>query len=140
MGMQNLQGLSNNMSKYTSKSSRTTSESQKPLQNVQGGPASREIISCKKRSTGTIQFTMTDDLMPQTAFELRLTPSEAAILMYLHMRETKKMAPATREDIIIDTHLSDRTVDGAIAKLKRLGKIKRVVSYSPNGALKFTEQ
>lgn len=53
------------------------------------------------------------------------TPSEAAILYYLQVRQLQGGGPATREEIKFALQLSDRTIDGALRKLREAGAVDK---------------
>lgn len=76
-----------------------------------------------------IRFTVSAEMDHKTGFKEASKPGEVAVLMYLHLRKIEGGGPATREAILTDTELSERTVDGALARLKRAGKIERIVTY-----------
>lgn len=62
------------------------------------------------------------------------TPSEMAILMYLRLRQMEApegFQAATKADILRDLQLSERTVDGALRKLKSDNLIEKKEIYLP---------
>lgn len=77
----------------------------------------------------TIRFTVVPEMDHKSTFKQGKKPGEVAVLMYLHLRRVEGAGPASREAILEDTELSERTVDGALASLKKAGKITRIVTY-----------
>lgn len=67
---------------------------------------------------------------PYSAEMTQRTASEALVLMYLRLRLAKGQPGATREQIILDTGVSDRTLDRALTRLKREGAIERSVIWT----------
>lgn len=51
--------------------------------------------------------------------------SQKALLLYMALRERGNHPPATREHLLADTRLSERTLDTALAQLKRSGYVLR---------------
>jgi DNA-binding MarR family transcriptional regulator len=72
-----------------------------------------------------VKFGLAEPVVYNSPFLKGLTMSQAAILLYLANRELIGGGPAGRQQILSDTQMSERTVDGALAKLKRDGRLVR---------------
>lgn len=59
------------------------------------------------------------------------TPSEWGILSYLRLRQLEEKPPATREDILLDSGLSERTVDAALRTLRKQGAVEKKEIFVP---------
>jgi len=57
------------------------------------------------------------------------TPSEALVLTYLRLRRSEGKSGATREQMVRDTGVSDRTLDRTLTKLKQEGVIEKHVIW-----------
>lgn len=65
------------------------------------------------------------------AHELHLSSAEFGILMFLTLREQEGQ-PATYDELLERIPLSKRTIDGALAKLRKKSLIQRVITYIPS--------
>lgn len=57
--------------------------------------------------------------------------SEALVLTYLRLREVEGRGGATREDMELDTGVSDRTLDRTLTTLKKAGGVERYTEKAP---------
>lgn len=63
------------------------------------------------------------------AKELELKPGEFGILMYLKLQENLGRPAPTREELLAALPIAARTLDGALAALKRQGLVGRSVTF-----------
>lgn len=84
---------------------------------------------------GTMQkivfYCIVDEIDPR---ELELKSSEFGILMYLKLQENLGRPPPTRDELLDALPIGARTLDGALAALKRRGLIGR------HGTFRVTEK
>lgn len=72
-----------------------------------------------------VNHTVTSD----TIGEAELSPTAAAVLMYICLAESEGKRSPTREKIVVGLRFSDRSVGAALTELKRRAFIERVVAY-----------
>lgn len=63
------------------------------------------------------------------AKELNLKPSEFGILMYLKLLENQGKPAPTRDELLAALPIGPRTLDGALAELKRRELVARAVVF-----------
>lgn len=63
------------------------------------------------------------------AKDLELKPGEFGILMYLKLQENLGRPAPTRDELLAALPIGARTLDGALAVLKRRGLIGRSVTF-----------
>lgn len=61
---------------------------------------------------------------------LKLSTAEYLILLQLQNRELAKLPAMTREEILAKVTFEERTLDGALAKLKKRGLIQRRIEFT----------
>lgn len=66
--------------------------------------------------------------------ELRLAAGPLAVLMYLKIREQDGRGPASRDELLDHLPIKERTLDGALAELKKAGYIERLIVFAPTAA------
>lgn len=81
-----------------------------------------------------IQFSLIADVHYSEPMAREKTPSQAAILYYLQLRISQGGGPATQEEIKYATQLSDRTIEGALRKLRESGEVEKRVTWEPSKA------
>lgn len=89
----------------------------------------------KDKTPTSTKFAITNELQISD-LKTQTNPSETAILIYLQLRRLKKMAPATRKNIMQATHLSHQNIDRALTQLEVQGKIKHITPTTPPITLK----
>ena len=83
-----------------------------------------------------ITFTMTEHISHDSNAKLQLKPAELALVMYLRLREQDGKSAANRDELLQHLPMKERTLDAALATLKRLGLIERYVVYRPTAKAK----
>lgn len=78
-----------------------------------------------------IVFTVESDFNSQSGNSLNVTSAELAVLLYLYTRKLEGRGPATMEEMSADLYrvARKRTLDGALAGLKRKKLIERFVTF-----------
>lgn len=75
-----------------------------------------------------ILFTVAD-IKHDSNTELQLKASELAVLMYLKIREHDGRGPASRDELLDHLPIRERTLDAALAVLKRRELIDRKIIF-----------
>lgn len=60
---------------------------------------------------------------------LQLRPSEFGILMYMKMQDMQGKPPLSRDQLLEALPIGERTLDGALAVLKKRGLVERMVVF-----------